>query len=124
MAATTGTPPAPAYPFDTTTGTQIAKLLSSDGAGNDRFGNSVAISGTTAIVGASEDDDNGGDSGSAYLLTFDCNNNGVIDTQDIANAPGLDCDQNGYIDDCELAAGFGDCNINGLLDPCYCLNRD
>jgi hypothetical protein len=57
-----------AYLFDTTTGTQIAKLLASDGAQFDRFGCSVAISGTTAIVGAYEDDDNGVISGSAYLF--------------------------------------------------------
>ncbi|MFT5286776.1 MAG: hypothetical protein ACI8TQ_002948 [Planctomycetota bacterium] len=57
-----------AYLFDAVTGLQLAKLLPSDGAGNDQFGNSVSISGTTAIVGASRDDDNGGDSGSAYLF--------------------------------------------------------
>ena len=41
-----------AYLFDTTTGTQIAKLLPSDGAADDYFGYSVASCGTTAIVGA------------------------------------------------------------------------
>ena len=57
-----------AYLFDTTTGQQIAKLLPKDGAAGDRFGFSVAISGTTAIVGAQLDDDNGSASGSAYLF--------------------------------------------------------
>ncbi|MCK4872461.1 MAG: SUMF1/EgtB/PvdO family nonheme iron enzyme [Phycisphaerales bacterium] len=57
-----------AYLFDTTTGQQIAKLLASDGAAWDNFGGSVAISGTTAIVGAWGDDDNGSKSGSAYLF--------------------------------------------------------
>ncbi|MCK4872872.1 MAG: FG-GAP repeat protein [Phycisphaerales bacterium] len=57
-----------AYLFDTTTGQQLHKLLPSDGAEEDEFGYSVAISGTTAIVGARGDDDNGGDSGSAYLF--------------------------------------------------------
>ena len=57
-----------AYLFDTTTGTQIAKLLADDGAEGDQFGFSVAVSGTTAIVGAWADDDNGFDSGSAYLF--------------------------------------------------------
>ena len=57
-----------AYLFDTTTGQQIAKLLASDGAANDLFGWSVAISGTTAVVGALGDDDNGDQSGSAYLF--------------------------------------------------------
>ncbi|MCH8165428.1 MAG: FG-GAP repeat protein, partial [Planctomycetes bacterium] len=57
-----------AYLFDTTTGRQIAKLLPDDGAANDWFGVSVAISGDTAIVGAVFDDDNGDRSGSAYLF--------------------------------------------------------
>ncbi len=57
-----------AYLFDTTTGRQIAKLLATDGAAVDEFGFSVAISGATAIVGAILDDDNGTESGSAYLF--------------------------------------------------------
>ena len=57
-----------AYLFDTITGQQIAKLLPSDGAEQDQFGGSVAISGTTAVVGAYWDDDNGDYSGSAYLF--------------------------------------------------------
>ena len=57
-----------AYLFDTTTGRQIAKLLPNDGAGSDLFGMSVAISESIAIVGALLDDDNGFDSGSAYLF--------------------------------------------------------
>ena len=57
-----------AYLFDTTTGTQLAKLLASDSAPGDYFGYSVAISGATAIVGAVWDDDSGYNSGSAYLF--------------------------------------------------------
>ena len=57
-----------AYLFDTTTGRQLFKLLPEDGAASDVFGISVAISGATAIVGASGDDDNGSGSGSAYLF--------------------------------------------------------
>ncbi|MEO0586501.1 MAG: FG-GAP repeat protein, partial [Planctomycetota bacterium] len=48
-----------AYLFDTTTGDLISKLTAPDGAGNDRFGNSVAVSGTTALVGSYLDNDNG-----------------------------------------------------------------
>ena len=57
-----------AYLFDTNTGEQMAKLLPDDGAAGDIFGISVAMSGATAIVGAYRDDDNGPDSGSAYLF--------------------------------------------------------
>ncbi|MCH8343373.1 MAG: FG-GAP repeat protein [Planctomycetes bacterium] len=63
-----GTSSGSAYLFDATTGKQITKLLADDGATGDSFGWSVAISGTTAIVGALGDDDNGDDSGSAYLF--------------------------------------------------------
>lgn len=44
------------------------KLLASDGARDDNFGESVSISGDTALVGAQGDDDNGGASGSAYIF--------------------------------------------------------
>ena len=42
------------------------KLTASNGAVDDFFGRSVAISGSTAIVGADGDDDDGPESGSAY----------------------------------------------------------
>ena len=44
------------------------KLIAADFAAYDSFGYSVAISGDTAVVGADQDDDNGGDSGSAYVF--------------------------------------------------------
>ncbi len=47
---------------------QVAKLTASDGATNDDFGWSVALSGGTALVGADYDDDNSTDSGSAYVF--------------------------------------------------------
>jgi len=49
--------------------TEDAKLTALDAAFNDRFGNSVSISGDTAIVGAFGDDDGGIVSGSAYVFT-------------------------------------------------------
>jgi hypothetical protein len=48
--------------------TQQQKLVPLDGAADDGFGVSVAISGDTAIVGAFEDDDAGTESGSAYVF--------------------------------------------------------
>ena len=47
---------------------QQAKLTADDGAAGDRFGVDVAISGDTVVVGASRDDDNGTNSGSAYIF--------------------------------------------------------
>ena len=49
-------------------GDQLFKLLADDGAMSDNFGRSVAISGSTAIVGEPYDDDNGSLSGSVYLF--------------------------------------------------------
>jgi len=58
-----------AYLFDVTTGNQIAKLTASDADAHDWFGRSVAISGNTALVGASGADDGGiYPVGSAYLF--------------------------------------------------------
>ena len=59
------------YRFDGTTWSQEQKLLASDGAERDFFGISVSISGDVAVVGALDDDDNGTDSGSAYVFRFD-----------------------------------------------------
>jgi len=56
---------------------QVTKITASDGAAGDHFGESVAISGDTAIVGASTDDDNGDGSGSAYVYRRD---EGGVDT--------------------------------------------
>lgn len=60
--------PGAAYVFDALTGQQLAKLTASDGASNDGFGYSVAIDGTSVLVGALATDDAGDRSGSAYLF--------------------------------------------------------
>ena len=45
-----------------------AKLIASDGADRDFFGDAVAISGDTAVVGARAKDDKGDSSGSVYIF--------------------------------------------------------
>jgi len=57
-----------AYLFDPSTGTQLAKLLPTDGATGDSFGFSVAVNNGSAAVGSFLDDDNGDGSGSAYIF--------------------------------------------------------
>ncbi len=60
------------------TPTEVAKLLATDGATYDRFGFSVSVHGDTAVVGAYYDDnDNGDDSGSAYVYVRDGSGNWV-----------------------------------------------
>jgi len=51
-----------------TTWTQQNKLLASDGAPSDYFGRPVSINGDYAIIGAYGNDDNGDESGSAYIF--------------------------------------------------------
>ena len=46
------------------------KLLTSDADANDRFGRSIAISGSLAVIGCDSDDDNGSSAGAAYVFDF------------------------------------------------------
>ncbi|MCB9838409.1 MAG: FG-GAP repeat protein [Phycisphaeraceae bacterium] len=57
-----------AYVFDANTGMQLAKIVPSDGAGDDQFGSDVALDGNIAVIGSRFDDDNGNESGSAYVI--------------------------------------------------------
>ncbi len=53
--------------------TQKEKLTASDGAEDDAFGTSVSVYNNTAVIGAVYDDDNGINSGSAYVFTISAN---------------------------------------------------
>ena len=59
------------FRFDGSTWVEEAKLLPSDGAAVDNFGISVAVDGNVVLVGSYRDDDNGNQSGSAYVFRFD-----------------------------------------------------
>ncbi len=50
---------------------EVAKLIASDNAEGDKFGYEVAINGDTVVVGAQWNDDNGHNSGSAYVFERD-----------------------------------------------------
>ena len=67
-----GTNSGSAYVFlrDGTSWSEQTKLLASDGAQDDAFGSTVALSGGTAVVGANFDDDRGENSGSAYVFVL------------------------------------------------------
>jgi len=56
-----------AYIFDVNTGQQLFKVVAQDLVRDQAFGSSVAIQGDTLIIGADGDDDNGEQSGSAYV---------------------------------------------------------
>jgi hypothetical protein len=85
-----------AYLFDVATGSQKAKLTASDAAAGDRFGRTVAISGATALVGASGNSDAGESSGSAY----------VFERSDVAGRYYVDADANGANDGSSWADAF------------------
>jgi hypothetical protein len=57
-----------AYLFEASTGDQIAKLTEPTPGYHDHFGSSVAIDGTTVIVGVPQDDNAQGWAGAAYLF--------------------------------------------------------
>ena len=63
-----------AYLFETTSGNFLQEFLAPDGTGGERFGWSAAIDGDYALIGSHQDDDNGIDSGSAYLFDITSGN--------------------------------------------------
>jgi len=66
------------YTRNGTTWTEQAQLTAADAESGDLFGFSVAVSGDTVVVGASNDDDAGSNSGSAYVFV----RNGTTWTQE------------------------------------------
>ena len=64
--------------------TTETKIKASDGAANDLFGYAVAVGSGRIVVSATGDDDNGSQSGSAYMYNI---------------GPGKDIDYSEYIED-------------------------
>lgn len=56
-----------AYVFDASTGSQISYIVPDDGQDRDNFGISISIDNQIVAVGSHQDDDNGFNSGSAYI---------------------------------------------------------
>ena len=111
------------YRFDGTAWGHEIKFLASDTQVDDQFGNSVAISGDSAIVASFVHDDNGASSGSAYVFAgltgTDCNGNATSDSCDIFEGLSADCNVNAVPDECDITTGFSqDCNENGVPDAC------
>ncbi len=59
------------FRFDGSAWVEEAKLITSDGVIFDEAGRSVSISGDLALIGVNRDDDDGAESGSAYIFRFD-----------------------------------------------------
>jgi hypothetical protein len=88
---------------------QVAKLMAPDGEAYDRFGFSVGVSGDAILVGASGDDDNGDNSGAAYV--FERNQGGADSWGQVAKLT----PSNGAAGDCfgRAAAVSGDTVVVG-----------
>ena len=52
-----------------TTWTEVKKITASDAAASDEFGVSVAIDGTTAVVGSLNEDTKASNAGAAYIFS-------------------------------------------------------
>ncbi len=65
----------PVYVFrrdkDTWEWAEVQELMASDGASGDGFSFAIALSGDSAVIGAPAHDENGTNSGSAYVFGFD-----------------------------------------------------
>lgn len=67
---------------------QTEKLVDTSGQIGDHFGYTVAISGSNSLIGACQDDDNGVNSGSAYIIETSCqcpdtNGDSLVDVTDV-----------------------------------------
>lgn len=71
------------------------KLLPSDGTAGDHFGCSVTVSGNIALVGAPLTDDNGVDSGSAYIFRYDSGSGKWLQEDELLPMDGTDNDHFG-----------------------------
>ena len=99
---------------------ETEKLVDGSGQSGDHFGYTVAISGSNSLIGAYQDDDNGFNSGSAYILETACecpdsNGDSLVDVTDVLIAIDAwgDCvpDQ-----DCPADVdGDGIVNVNDIL---------
>ena len=82
--------------FDGDSWVEEAKLTADDGVGNDQGGISVSISGTVAVMGAYLDDDNGTDSGSAYVFRYDAGTESWSQEAKLTASDGAAGDQFGW----------------------------
>jgi len=103
------------YLFRACDGVQVAKLLPTDNAADDNFGFSIDIDNGTIASGAQLDDDNGLDSGSAYVFGYcavDLTGDGIVDNGDIgafitlflAQSPLVDFTCDGVVDNGDIGA--------------------
>jgi hypothetical protein len=90
------------------------KIVASDGAEDDNFGEAVAMSGTGhLVVGAPRDDDKGSYSGSVYLYTLNSSSNTWGDEQKIVASDGA---SNDYFGEAVAMSGTGHLLVGAPFD--------
>ena len=112
--------------------TEQQNLTANDGAAGDNFGYSVAVSGDTAVIGAVGDDDQGTNSGSAYVFTLMNKANGEAcaagsECASAFCADGVCCNtacDAGTCDACSIAAGAASDGTCALLTGPACDDAD
>jgi predicted outer membrane repeat protein len=104
----------------------VDPMLVDEVTGHLAYGSPAVDAGDPAFVPAPGETDIDGrprvsgwrvDLGADEYDSSDCNNNGVLDSEDIAGGISADCDANGVPDECQLG-GLMDCNLNGVIDLC------
>lgn len=71
------------------------------------------------LFGGLENENFGAPLRDTWELGQDCNENGILDLDDIAAGSSTDCNGNAIPDECDLYAGTSmDCNSNGVSDEC------
>ena len=89
--------------------TQVNKIIAPDGAETDWFGYSVSTDGNNLIVGAFRDDDNGNQSGSAYIYSLDSTNVGNLVPNAVADSISVEENSlNNTVDVIANDSSFGD----------------
>jgi hypothetical protein len=99
-----------------------SQAIAPTGAFTDAFGNPVTLYSQVDVA------DYVGGPKFPYISTswepggvgpeFDCNDNGVLDSEDIASGYSQDANGNGIPDECEELDCSPDCNENGIPDEC------
>ena len=117
---------------------QTKKLTADDGEAGDSFGYSVAVNGNTAVVSAYQDDreddtttdvdETAVDSGSAYVFTWDSDNNAWDGVEKLTADDGDALDYFGYsvaVDvDTVVVGAYGDDDNGSASGSAYVFTRD
>ncbi len=99
------------FQYNGSTWVEEQEFFASEGAIGDVFGDAVSLSGDVAVIGARGDDDNGANSGSAYVFRFDPETQRWVEEQKLLASDGAGGDQLG-----RSVAISGDTVVIGAFD--------